>query len=124
MIYATKAASPDRPDGVITFCRTYNDFDILSWYDRAGNLVSQSQKKILTAMECGPKEPGLNQMPDHFDLVKKSVDDIADDVPSAMGVLGNRFSTPLGLFSCCRISMTSKQIYSSMLIINSKLNWQ
>ena len=93
MIYATKAASPDRPDGVITFCRTYNDFDILSWYDRAGNLVSQSQKKILTAMECGPKEPGLNQMPDHFDLVKKSVDDIADDVPSAMGVLGNRFST-------------------------------
>ena len=93
MIYATKAASPDRPDGVITFCRTYNDFDILSWYDRAGNLVSQSQKKILTAMECGPKEPGLDQMPDHFDLVKKSVDDIADDVPSAMGVLGNRFST-------------------------------
>ena len=93
MIYATKAASPDRPDGVITFCRTYNDFDILSWYDRAGNLVSQSQKKILTAMECGPKEPGLDQMPDHFDLVKKSVDDITDDVPSAMGVLGNRFST-------------------------------
>ena len=42
MIYATKAAAPDRPDGVITFCRTYNDFDILSWYDRAGNLVSQS----------------------------------------------------------------------------------
>ena len=32
-------------------------------------------------------------MPEHFDLVKKSVDDIGDDVPSAMGVLGNRFST-------------------------------
>ena len=93
MIYSTKAAAPDRPDGVITFCRTYNDFDILSWYDRNGNLVSQSQKKILTAMECGPKEPCLEQMPDHFDLVKKSVDDIADDIPSAMGVLGNRFST-------------------------------
>lgn len=93
MIYSTKAAAPDRPDGVITFCRTYNDFDILSWYDRSGNLVSQSQKKILTALECGPKEPCLEQMPDHFDLVRKSVDDIADDVPSAMGVLGNRFST-------------------------------
>ena len=93
MIYATQAAAPDRPDGVITFCRTYNDFDILSWYDRAGNLVSQSQKKILTAMECTAKEPALPQMPDHFDLVKKSVDDIGDDIPSAMGVLGNRFST-------------------------------
>ena len=93
MIYATKAAAPDRPDGVITFCRTYNDFDILSWYDRAGNLVSQSQKKILTAMECTAKEPALPQMPDHFDLVKKSVEDIGDDIPSAMGVLGNRFST-------------------------------
>jgi superfamily II DNA or RNA helicase len=93
MIYATKATAPDRPDGVITFCRTYNDFDILSWYDRAGNLVSQSQKKILTAMECTAKEPALPQMPDHFDLVKKSVEDIGDDIPSAMGVLGNRFST-------------------------------
>ena len=93
MIYATKATEPDRPDGVITFCRTYNDFDILSWYDRAGNLVSQSQKKILTAMECTAKEPALPQMPDHFDLVKKSVEDIGDDIPSAMGVLGNRFST-------------------------------
>lgn len=93
MVYSTKAADPDRPDGVITFCRTYNDFDILSWYDRAGNLVSQSQKKILSAMECTAKEPTLPQMPDHFDLVKKSVDDIGDDVPSAMGVLGNRFST-------------------------------
>lgn len=93
MVYSTKAAAPDRPDGVITFCRTYNDFDILSWYDRDGNLVSQSQKKILSAMECGPKEPRLEQMPDHFELVRKSVEDIADDVPSAMGVLGNRFST-------------------------------
>ena len=93
MIYSTKAAEPERPDGVITFCRTYNDFDILSWYDRAGNLVSQSQKKILSAMECTAKEPTLPQMPDHFDLVKKSVEDIGDDVPSAMGVLGNRFST-------------------------------
>lgn len=44
-------------------------------------------------MECTAKEPALPQMPDHFDLVKKSVDDIGDDIPSAMGVLGNRFST-------------------------------
>lgn len=93
MIYSTKAAGDGKPDGVITFCRTYNDFDILSWYDSNNQLVSQSQKKILSAMECGPKEPRLPQMENHFDLVKKSVDDIADDEPSAMGVLGNRFST-------------------------------
>lgn len=93
MIYSTKAAGDGKPDGVITFCRTYNDFDILSWYDSNNQLVSQSQKKILSAMECGPKEPRLPQMENHFDLVKKSVDDIADDIPSAMGVLGNRFST-------------------------------
>lgn len=93
MIYSTKAVASDQTDGVITFCRTYNDFDILSWYDREGNLVSQSQKRILTTMACGPKEQRLEPMPEHFDLVKKSVDDIGDDVPSAMGVLGNRFST-------------------------------
>ena len=93
MIYSSKAVESNRIDGVITFCRTYNDFDILSWYDTNGQLVSQSQKRILNAMECGPKELRLEPMPMHFDLVKKSVEDIADDVPSAMGVLGNRFST-------------------------------
>ena len=93
MIYSTKVAAPESPDGVITFARTYNDFDILSWYDRNGNLVSQSQKRILSAMECGPKEKSLPKIEEHFDLVKKSIDDIADDVPSAMGMLGNRFST-------------------------------
>jgi len=92
MIYSTKAAVNGQ-DGVITFCRTYNDFDILSWYNSSGTLVSQSQKKILSAMECDSKEPRLEQSSYHFDLVKKSVDDIADEVPSAMGVLGNRFST-------------------------------
>lgn len=93
MIYSTKSATKDRPDGVITYCRTYNDFDILSWYDCDGNLISQSQKKILSAMECTAKEPALPQLTEHFDLVKKAVNDIADDVPSAMGILGNRFST-------------------------------
>ena len=94
MIYSTKAASDDMPDGVITFCRTHNDYDILSWYDSNNQLVSQSQKKILSAMECGPKEPRLPQIEKHFELVKKSVNDIADDnANNPMGVLGNRFST-------------------------------
>lgn len=44
-------------------------------------------------MECTAKEPALPQLTEHFDLVKKAVNDIADDVPSAMGILGNRFST-------------------------------
>ena len=66
----------------------------MSWYDSNNQLVSQSQKKILSAMECGPKEPRLPQTEHHFELVKKSVDDIADDNSNnPMGVLGNRFST-------------------------------
>ena len=45
-------------------------------------------------MECGPKEPRLPQIEKLFELVKKSVDDIADDnANNPMGVLGNRFST-------------------------------
>ena len=93
MIYSSKAGSADSPGGVITYAKSFNDFDILSWYDENGQLVSQSQKRILLAMECTPDTPALPQSEKHFDLVKAAVEDIADDVPSASGILGNRFST-------------------------------
>lgn len=92
-IYSTKSCPNEVNDGVITYAKTYNDFDILKWYDSDGNLVSQSQKKILQTLACDFSEPALEPLENHHELVKKAVDDIADDTIPVGGILGNRFST-------------------------------
>ena len=57
--YSTKAANNINEDGVITYARTYNDFDVLTWYNSKGDIVSQSAKRILQTMACTIKEPCL-----------------------------------------------------------------
>ena len=50
IIYSTKATENAIEDGVITYAKTHNDYDVLTWYNSKGEMVSQSQKKILQAM--------------------------------------------------------------------------
>ena len=94
MIYSTKQTDSKLKEGVITYARTANDFDILTWLDDNGEVVSQSQKKILQALECNAKEPSLPAMEQHHELVGKAVDLIQTQSTSdSGGILGNRFST-------------------------------
>ena len=59
IIYSTKKAASAIEDGVITYAKTHNDYDVLTWYNSKGEMVSQSQKKILAAMACSANEPAL-----------------------------------------------------------------
>ena len=93
IIYSTKTAAGLLADGVITYAKTYNDYDVLTWYNSKGEMVSQSQKKILQAMACKPDEPALPALENHFDLVKKAVDNMKTETTNVSGILGNRFST-------------------------------
>lgn len=94
MIYATKHTNSKLKEGVITYARTANDFDILTWLDVNGEVVSQSQKKIMQALECDVNEPSLPAMEQHHELVSKAVDLIQTQSATVSGgILGNRFST-------------------------------
>lgn len=93
LIYSTKKAPENTQEGVITYAKTYNDYDMLTWYDKQGNVVTQSQKKILLGMACSLREPAIEPFDIHFDLVKKAVESIQTSVVNVGGVLGNRFST-------------------------------
>ena len=93
IIYSTKAATSAEEDGVITYAKTHNDYDVLTWYNSKGEIISQSQKKILQAMACSADEPALPALDNHFDLVKKAVDGMKSESTSVSGILGNRFST-------------------------------
>lgn len=93
VVYSTKSTTEGQTPGVITYAKTYNDFDILTWVDEGGRTISQSQKKILQAMCCTPDTPHQSPLPNHHELVATAIDNIAQENRSMGGILGNRFST-------------------------------
>ncbi len=93
IIYSTKKASSAIEDGVITYAKTHNDFDVLTWYDSKGEIISQSQRRILQALACSADEPALSPLDNHLELVGKAVNGIQSDNTSVSGILGSRFST-------------------------------
>lgn len=93
IIYSTKKASNVATDGVITYAKTYNDYDVLSWFNANGEMISQSQKKILQALACPANEPAIEPIDNHFDLVQKAVENMKQETTNVSGILGNRFST-------------------------------
>lgn len=95
MVYSTKAVDDAGSCGVITYARTYNDFDVLSWLAPDGTVLSHSQKKILQAMQCSLEEPSASPLGNHHELVCMAVEQVQQETadPSTAGILGNRFST-------------------------------
>lgn len=100
MIYSTKTTDNKLDEGVITYARTANDFDMLTWLNANGEFVTQSQKKILNALACSSKEIPVSPMEQHHDLVGKAIEMIKNQSKTVTGgILGNRFSTRYRIIS-------------------------
>ena len=99
MIYSTKRASDPLHDGVVTYVKTHNDYDVLSWYNSKGEVISQSQKKILQAMSCSADEPAQEPLENHFSLVESAVENTKTENTGVSGILGNRLSTRFRIIS-------------------------
>ena len=93
VIYSTKKAASPTEDGVITYVKTYNDYDVLSWYNAKGEMITQSQKRILQALACKADTPTETPLENHFDLVKCAVENVKQENTNVSGILGSRFST-------------------------------
>lgn len=94
MIYSTRTTDDPLQEGVITYARTANDFDILTWLNRDGEFITQSQKRILDALRCSADTPAVPAMEQHHELVGKAVELMKTQSQSVSGgILGNRFST-------------------------------
>lgn len=95
MVYSTKSAASPSEAGVITYARTHNDFDVLTWLAPDGITVSHSQKRILQAMSCDADTPAVAPLVNHHELVCDAVSQVETDSadPMTAGILGNRFST-------------------------------
>ena len=78
MIYSTRLVTSRGEQGVVTYTRTANDFDVLTWLDSDGNVVSQSQQRIMQALACHPDTPCAPPLENHHDLVSEALEKIKE----------------------------------------------
>ena len=76
------------PGGVLVYVRTAEGTDALSWVDKDGRSITESQFAILKAAECTPDTPALPRRADHHELVRKGVEQIAAEEKRIGGQLG------------------------------------
>jgi len=90
VVYSARAYEPTqvRPDGVLVYLRTAQGHDALSWVDRAGNSVTESQFEILRAAACAPDTAALPRLESHHALVSTAAGHIAHEERQVGGQLG------------------------------------
>ena len=95
MIYSTKSVTEPTNGGVITYAKTYNDFDVLTWLSPSGEIISQSQKRILQAMACSIDTPAVMPVENHHELVASAIRRIQEETANTSigGMLGSHRST-------------------------------
>ena len=94
MVYSTKSSADPLHQGVITYARNADDFDMLIWLDKDGETVSQSQKLILQTLACSADTEAAQPLDNHHELVSEAAGIIKkQSTVSIGGILGSRFST-------------------------------
>lgn len=98
IVYSTKE-STESSVGVIIYARTAHDNDVLAWVDMNGNLISQSQKRILEVTACEATTEALPRLDDHHDLVGKGISIINTSERDTSGSLGRKSSIKRQLYT-------------------------
>src|SRR5205085_2697443 len=65
-------------------------FELLTWVDTKGSIISQSQSRILKAAECSLDTPAIERQENHFELVGKCVEIAEHEAASTGGQLGSK----------------------------------
>ncbi len=86
-------------NGVIVYTKTPRDNDILMWLDEGGNIVSQSQFKILKKAECNLTEKSIEKTEQHNEIIQKSFDYMLDYEKNMFGTLGRKNSTKYKIYT-------------------------
>jgi superfamily II DNA or RNA helicase len=91
VVYSTKQNfSEIHRDSVIAYHRNSQGFELLTWLDQKGNVISRSQPRILKAAECSIDTPPLEKIADHHLLVEKAVELGEKEAAGTGGQLGSK----------------------------------
>jgi SNF2 family DNA or RNA helicase len=91
VVFSTRAyeGTATAPEGVLVYIRTGEGNDALTWVNRKGEQVTQSQLAILRAAACTLDTPALPRPPEQHGLVRQGIDKIiVEESVGATGRLG------------------------------------
>jgi superfamily II DNA or RNA helicase len=124
MVYSSREHGPTGadPEGVLLYLRTNNGTDALTWVDRSGNSVTQSQMRILRMARCSIDTPPLSCDPQHHDLVARGAEVIAEQTKTVAGTLGNRRSAAARTYD--RLLAYSQYVRESTPLLATGSEWE
>jgi superfamily II DNA or RNA helicase len=79
---------PEKPEGVLVYLKTADGNDALSWMNKTGETVTESQYAILRAAECKADTPCVPRHANHHQLVQEGVKIIVKEERVIGGQLG------------------------------------
>jgi hypothetical protein len=79
-------------EGVIVYAKTPRNTDLLTWIDGFGQVITQSQTKIIHAAQCDPTTPSAQKLEMHHELVRIGVNNIMMEESRIQGSLGRKGS--------------------------------
>ncbi|GHV70567.1 hypothetical protein AGMMS49928_18870 [Spirochaetia bacterium] len=115
VVYSAKA-NTEKPthEGAVVYVRTAEDNDVLSWVDREGKIITQSQYKILTAAACENKTKAEDRLANHHELVKTALENIRQDETASGGSLGRKSGVKYRLYM--RLDRFCKEYEESLFV--------
>ncbi len=75
---------------LIAYHKNSNGYEILTWLNSEGKVISTSQSRILKIAECALDTPVVEHLENHYDLVKKAVMLAETEAAKSGGQLGNK----------------------------------
>jgi superfamily II DNA or RNA helicase len=100
VVYSTKTNNSEADkEGTIVYSKTSDDNDILTWVNKKGGIVTQSQFTILKAAECNIETPQVTKLENHHELVKKGIDYIRLEEKNIIGTLGKKTGIKYRVFT-------------------------
>jgi hypothetical protein len=100
VVYSTKKNTDNSlKEGVVTYAKTPDGNDMLTWMNKKKEVVTQSQHIILNALSCSIDETAMPPLETHHEIVEKSISLMQQMDVRTSGILGSRFSTKYRLFT-------------------------
>ena len=87
VVYSSKHNTKDE-NGILAYIKTNNNQHLLAQVDDKAEIISQSQSKILTLLECSPDEPLAETAANHHKLVAAAVSHVKKGHAEIGGQLG------------------------------------
>jgi superfamily II DNA or RNA helicase len=88
--HSSKQINNADKQGVLVYSRTQGNNDILTWVNKEGKIVTQSQYEILLAAQCTPNTPAMPRNEVHYNLVGQVIENIVKDENAFAGALGRK----------------------------------